>query len=152
MSEQSYSKEFWVAAIPEFVYRAITGEIHKWWTELSNKALQVGDKLTVQFEDKTSWSMVVTEAVENQSLVWQVIEANHDLQNISTKNEWKGTTIKWNIKENKSGSKILFTHEGLVPALECYNICEGGWEFFLESLKNYLNSGKGTPYRAARDD
>ena len=87
MSEQSYTKEFSVSAKPELVYKAITEEIDKWWTELSNKALRVGDKLTVQFEDKTSWVLVVSEAVDNQSLEWQVIEANHDLQNISTKDE-----------------------------------------------------------------
>jgi len=149
MSEQSYSKEFLVSAKPELVYKAITKEINKWWTELSNKALWVGDKLTVQFEDKTFWVMVVSEAVENHSLAWQVIGANHDLKDISTKDEWKGTTIKWKIEENKTGSKVSFIHEGLAPTLECYEICEGGWEFFLGSFKSYLNTGKGNPYKDA---
>jgi len=152
MSEQSYSKDFLVSAKPKLVYKALTKEIDKWWTELSNKALQVGDKLTVQFEKTTTWVMTVSEAVMNQSLVWQVTEANHDLENISTKDEWKGTTIKWQIEENETGSKVSFTHEGLVPALECYDICEGGWVYFLESLKNYLDTGKGNPHKGALDE
>jgi len=147
MPEQDYSTEMLVSAKPEFVYNAITKEIDKWWTELSNKALQVGEQLTVKFEKTTSWVMTVSEASPNQSLAWKVTEANHDLENISKKDEWKGTSIKWKIEKNGSGSKITFTHEGLFPALECYEICEGGWDYFLGSLKNYLETGKGNPYK-----
>ncbi len=147
MPEQGYSTEMLVSAKPEFVYNAITKEIDKWWTELSNKALQVGEQLTVKFGKTTSWVMTVSEASPNQSLAWKVIEANHDLESISTKDEWKGTSIKWKIEKNGSGSKITFTHEGLIPALECYEICEGGWGYFLESLKNYLETGKGNPHK-----
>ncbi len=151
MSEESYSKHFFVSAKPELVYQAITKEIDQWWTELSNEALHVGNKLTVQFEKTTTWGMTVSETLTNQFLVWQVTEANHDFENISTKDEWKGTTIRWKIEENETGSKIFFTHEGLVPTLECYEICEGGWGYFLESLKNYLETGKGNPHKKIPD-
>jgi len=76
---------------PESVYNAITKNIDKWWTELSNQALQVGDQLIVRFEKTTSWVMTVSEASPNRSLVWKVAEANHDLEDISTKDEWKDT-------------------------------------------------------------
>ena len=55
MPEQDYSTEMLVSAKPEFVYKAITKEIDKWWSELSIKALQVGEQLTVKFEKTTSW-------------------------------------------------------------------------------------------------
>lgn len=147
MSKRSYSKEFYVSAKPELVFNAITKEINKWWTESSNNTSQLGDKLTVQFENKTSWIMKVVEFLPNHSLVWNVTNANHDLESISRKDEWKGTTIRWEIEENKKGSKIIFLHIGLIPGLECYEICEKGWNYFLGSLKNYLNSGKGSPYK-----
>ena len=146
MSEQSYSEEISIYAESEFVYRAITKEIDKWWTELSNQAPQVGDQLSVRFEKKTSWVMTVSEAFPNRSLVWKVDEANHDLEDLSKKDEWKGTSIKWEMVEIEAGTKITLTHQGLVPALECYNICQAGWGYFLESLKNYLETGKGYPY------
>ena len=149
MSGQSYSTEIQISAKPESVYKAITKDIDKWWTELSNQALQVGDPLVVRFEKTTSWVMTVSEAIQNRSLVWKVTEANHELDGISAKDEWKGTTITWNIDETETGSKITFTHEGLVPALECYDICEAGWDYFLGSLKNYLETGKGNPYQQA---
>lgn len=149
MSALSYSTELFISAKPELVYNAITRDIDKWWTELSNQALEVGDQLTVQFEKTTYWVMMLSEACLYQSLVWNVTEANHDLEEISIKDEWKGTTIRWKIEENKTGSKVTFAHQGLVPALKCYEICEGGWNYFLGSLKNLLETGKGYPYKKA---
>jgi uncharacterized protein YndB with AHSA1/START domain len=147
MLGRSYSTEILVSVKPESVYNAITKDIDKWWTELSNQALQVGDQLIVRFEKTTSWVMTVSEAFPNRSLVWKVAEANHDLEGITKKDEWKGTTIKWKIAGNETGSKVTLTHQGLVPALECYKICQAGWGYFLGSLKNYLETGKGYPYR-----
>jgi hypothetical protein len=102
MSGRSYSTEILVSVKPESVYNAITKDIDKWWTELSNQALQVGDQLIVRFEKTTSWVMTVSEAFPNRSLVWKVAEANHDLEGITKKDEWKGTTIKWEIVENEA--------------------------------------------------
>ena len=149
MSGRSYSTEFPISAKPESVYNAITKDIDKWWTELSNQALLVGEQLIVRFEKTTRWVMTVSEAFPNRSLVWKVADGNHDLEDITTKDEWKGTSIKWKIVENETGSKVTFTHEGLVPALQCYKICETGWGYFLGSLKNYIEAGKGYPFKEA---
>ena len=147
MSGQSYSTKILISAKPESVFRAIAKDIDKWWTELSNQAAQIGDQLTVQFEKTTSWVMTVSEAFPNRSLVWEVVEANHDLDELVEKDEWKGTTIKWEIAQTERGCKVTLTHQGLVPALECYKICHAGWGYFLGSLKNYLETGKGSPFK-----
>lgn len=147
MSTEGYSTEISVSVKPELVFKAITRDIDKWWTELSNQALEVGDQLVVKFEKNTSWVTTVSEAIPNRSLVWKVDEANHDLEELAKKDEWKGTTIKWQIAENETGSKVTLTHQGLVPALECYEICHTGWGYFLGSLKNYLETGEGHPFR-----
>ena len=147
MSNRSYSNYIVTNADPELVFNAITKEINKWWTEKSNKINNVGDKLAVQFEDLTSWEMDVINFSPNHSLEWYVTNANHDLENLSRKDEWEKTTIKWKIEENVKGSKVLIIHDGLVPSLECYSICHNGWDYFLKSLKNYLETGKGSPYK-----
>ena len=147
MSGQSYSTEILISAKPESVYKAITKDVDKWWTELSDQAVQVGDQLTVRFEKTTSWVMTINEALPDQFLVWMVSNANHDLDELVKKDEWKGTTIKWEIAENEMGSKVTLTHQGLVPVLECYEICHTGWDYFLGSLKNYLETGSGYPFK-----
>ena len=68
----------------------------------------------------------------------------------STENdEWVGTEIQWKIKETENGCKITLFHEGLVPSFECYDTCYSGWEYYLGSLKDFLDSGKGDPYNEA---
>lgn len=151
MIGQDYSAEILVTEGPAAVYQAITVNIDKWWTELSNKAQKAGDDLVVRFENSTSWVMKVTEAIPNSSVVWDVVEANHNLTDINKKDEWKGTTIKWEIGKNDAGSKVTLKHNGLVPDLECFEICEAGWGYFLGSLKRYLETGKGSPYKPGTD-
>jgi len=148
MSGRSYFNEILVSASPDLVYKAITEGIDKWWTQLSNKALHVGDRLTVRFENKTKWVMAVSEAIPNRSLVWVVMAAHHDLESLEKKDEWQETTIKWEIIEMEIGTKVILTHQGLVPQLQCFKICHVGWNYFLDSLKNYLETGTGHPYEA----
>lgn len=52
----------------------------------------------------------------------------------------------WNIVKYETGSKVIFTHQGLVPELECFDVCQTGWDYFLGSLKDYLETGKGNPF------
>ena len=151
MSDESYSTEILISVKPESVYKAITRDIDKWWTESANQAVRSGDRLVVQFEKTTSWVMIVSQAFPNRSIVWKVDEANHDLEDLRKKDEWKGTSIKWNIKTNEAGSTVTLTHQGLIPTLECYEICQAGWGYFLGSLKDYLETGQGYPYRNAGD-
>lgn len=147
MAGQNYSTDILISTKSEAVYKAITKDIDKWWTESSNQTPKVGDKLVVRFEKTTYWAMEVSEAIQNRSLVWKVTEGNHDFDGITKKDEWKETTIKWNIEECETGSNVTLTHQGLVPALVCYEICHAGWDYFLGSLKTYLETGKGYPFK-----
>ena len=41
---------------------------------------------------------------------------------------------------------IHFTHEGLVPAYECYTVCSDAWGSYIRgSLKSLIATGKGSP-------
>jgi hypothetical protein len=43
-------------------------------------------------------------------------------------------------------TKINFTHIGLVPEIECYNMCVKGWDqYFKGSLYKLITEGKGQP-------
>ena len=38
-----------------------------------------------------------------------------------------------------SHSALTLTHEGLTKEIECYDICEQGWNYYLDGpLKDYL--------------
>jgi uncharacterized protein YndB with AHSA1/START domain len=148
MAEKSYSKEFTVSVNAEAVYKATTREIDKWWTVESNEASYIGDLLTVRFGEQYFMSMEVVEAIPNKLLVWKVVGANMYIEGGGTKNdEWVGTKIQWKIRETKNESEVTLFHEGLVPSFECYDTCQSGWDYFLGSLKDFLETGKGNPHK-----
>ena len=149
MKGLDYTTEVQIAASPKSVYQAITRNIDQWWTELYTPAAQPGDYLEVCFEQGTCWKMQVAASEENQALAWKVLEANHELDKFTRKDEWQGTTIEWRIRKTGAGSAVTLIHRGLVPELECFDICRAGWAFFLGSLKDFLETGTGHPYKAS---
>jgi hypothetical protein len=50
------------------------------------------------------------------------------------------------IAEKKNQTQVRFTHLGLVPAYECYDICFDAWSGYIgKSLRNLIATGKGQP-------
>lgn len=147
MSDKSYVREITVSASPAAAYRALTEGIDRWWTETSNTLKTESDTVTFRFEP-TFWKMRVRQMVPNSLIELVCIEANHVHEGLpeSIREEWFGTVLRWRIVEQAANTRIIFEHEGLVPGLECYDICEAGWDhYFVNSLKSYLDTGKGQP-------
>jgi hypothetical protein len=48
------------------------------------------------------------------------------------------------------GCDPQFRHEGLRPSLECYDQCRAGWDQYLPSLRDYLESGAANPFCGPR--
>lgn len=145
-----FKKELSVSARAKSVYKAITEEIDQWWTIDSNKAFNVGDILTVRFGEPYYMSMEVEKIIFNKLLVWKVVAANMFIEGGRTNNdEWVGTKIQWKISESENGSEVALFHEGLVPSFECYDTCINGWDYFLGSLKEFLDTGNGRPHTTA---
>jgi hypothetical protein len=43
-------------------------------------------------------------------------------------------------------TEIRFTHQGLVPAYECFDVCSNAWGSYVNgSLRNLIATGKGKP-------
>lgn len=60
--------------------------------------------------------------------------------------EWNGTKIIFEISKKGSKTEIRFTHQGLIPRLECYDSCSNAWGSIINgSLKSFIATGKGKP-------
>ena len=141
-----FTTEITSTATPEKAFSAITTNVDKWWTAHANSVSKVGEFLTVKFEKGTFWKMSLTEIIELEKVVWKVEEAHHSLDELSRKDEWLNTEIIWEISPIEEGVSLKFTHKGLDPQLECFEICSSGWQYFLGSLEKYLDTGFGTPF------
>ncbi|MEN8136372.1 MAG: SRPBCC domain-containing protein [Thermodesulfobacteriota bacterium] len=147
MVADSYTREIIVSNTPNAAYRALTSEFNKWWTDSSGSVTAIGDMVTFRF-DQTYWTMRATKLMTNISVELACIEAHHVHEGLppTIRKEWEGTKLKWNIQQQGDNTKISFVHEGLVPSLDCYEICKMGWDhFFVNSLKKYLDNGAGNP-------
>jgi hypothetical protein len=65
---------------------------------------------------------------------------------IADKAEWIGTTMIFDIEQIGTQTKLTFTHVGLVPSDECYDVCEDAWRTYINgSLRSLITTGKGAP-------
>lgn len=132
------------------VYDALTtpGGLAGWWTEDCDIALAEGGKSIFRFA-KTYNVMLIEKLVPVSVVVWKCIEQYHDASGqLSRPDEWVGTTVRFELSPvSERRTKLDFEHVGLVAQLDCWEICERDWNFFLdESLKPMCETGTGKPF------
>lgn len=143
----NYQKTITVNNPADEVYAAITRHIADWWSDdLTGTTAHAGDQYDIAF-GKTKKTFSILEAVPNNRLVWQCDKAHIAMESLKNKAEWVDTKLIWTIGANDQGTTLNFLHEGLNQSFECYDVCEAGWDYFIDSLHAFLTTGVGTPYR-----
>ncbi|GAA2814487.1 hypothetical protein [Nonomuraea dietziae] len=65
---------------------------------------------------------------------------------IDDQSEWKDTQVVFEISAKDGGARVAFTHVGLVPQYECFDVCTNAWAGYISSsLRNLINTGTGQP-------
>jgi hypothetical protein len=120
--------------------------VSAWWTKnVEGRSQKLNDVFTVRWGE-TFVTFRITEVVPDKKVVWLVSDSN--IESINDKKEWTGTMMDWEVSQKNGSTQIDFTHIGLVPGIECYDMCEKGWTFFItESLAKLIDEGKGRPDR-----
>ena len=141
MENQDYHTSIITDVSAEEAFNKICS-VNKWWTaNFKGSARNLNDTFTLRF-GRNTFAFKVVEVVPNKKLVWLVTDCNMPWLNDRT--EWKNTRIVFEISKEKNQTRIGLTHIGLVPDVECYNICEVGWkQYFGESIPALLATGKG---------
>ena len=144
MKEQNYTVSITVNAEPKDAFKSINN-VTKWWTEnLEGSSQKLDDEFTVRFGDVHVSTQKLIEVIPGKKVVWLVTNSN--LNFIKDKQEWNGTKISFDISEKDGKTNIRFTHQGLVPEIECFNACSNAWgDYITNSLRNLINTGKGKP-------
>ncbi len=77
-------------------------------------------------------------------VVWHVVDSYFNFTNDPA--EWNGTDITFDIRAAGARTEICFTHLGLVPDHECFDVCSNSWDFYLQtSLRGLIRTGQGLP-------
>ncbi len=128
-----------IAAAPESVFNALTqqDEIVRWWADEARVEPEVGSLAEFRFKPPAgALQFEVAELDEGSNIHW-----------ISRQGppSWAGTSVTWQLTPVHNGTRLLFTHDGFAQVDEAYEQTRGNWEYFLDSLKSYLETGNGTP-------
>ncbi len=144
MPNQDFAMTFTVDQTPEAAFRAIKN-IRGWWSEnIEGSTDALGDEFTYRYKDVHRCKMKLIEVVPHNKLVWLVVDNNFNFT--KDKSEWKGTKLIFEISKKDSGTEVRFTHAGLVPAYECFDVCSNAWGTYINSsLRSLITTGKGRP-------
>ena len=110
--------------------------LSRWWTSDTRGESKVGSVVQFRFRDGGA-DMKVLELDPGKRVLWQVVDGPQ---------EWLGTKISFDLKQNGDWIVVLFKHQGWKEAVEFMHHCSTKWAVFLLSLKSLLETGKGAPW------
>ncbi|MHB1605765.1 MAG: SRPBCC family protein [Leptospirales bacterium] len=144
MSDQNFTTAFTVEQSPEDAFSAVNN-VRGWWSgDIEGRTEKVGDEFTYRYKDVHHCKIKVIEVLPGKKVVWLVLDNFFDF--IKDKSEWKGTKMIFEIAKKGDKTELRFTHLGLVPEYECFDLCSNAWGFYIkESLRSLIATGRGQP-------
>jgi hypothetical protein len=144
MTTSDFTTTLLVDQTTKEVFNAINN-VRGWWSEeIEGDTDKLNDEFTYHYKDVHRCKMKLIEVVPDKKVVWLVMDNYFSFTN--DKSEWIGTKIIFEISKKDNKTQIQFTHHGLVPEYECYDICSDSWNNYIKlSLRNLIATGKGQP-------
>jgi len=136
-----------IKASPEKVFLALSTieGLAGWWTTDTSGVAEVRNTLTFQFRGPNGtiiggFDMQVVTQDPAKKVQWKCVKGPE---------EWIGTTITFDLKQENEFTIVLFGHRNWQESSEFTAHCNTKWAVFLLSLKELLETGNGKP--APRD-
>lgn len=141
---KDYSVSFVTDQDASSVWKAVNN-VTAWWTEnLKGASHSLDDEFEVQFGDVHYSKQRLVEVVPERRVIWLVTDCR--LSFLKDKQEWTGTRVIFDILPEGKQTRLTFTHQGLLPEVECYDACSDAWRsYILGSLQQLVSKGAGTP-------
>lgn len=144
MRQADYTSAFLVDESPKEVFKAITN-IRAWWSEeIEGNTEKLNEEFFYHYKDIHLSKMKLVELVPEKKVVWLVLDNSFNF--IEDKTEWVGSKLVFEISKEGNKTKVKFTHEGLLPQDECFEVCNESWTNYIQnSLRKLITTGKGEP-------
>ena len=131
-----------IKSSPDRVYKALSTRegLAGWWTTNTQWDDKVGGMIKFLFSADGAvlggFDMQVLELQPNTSVQWQVAGGPE---------EWLGTKIRFDLKQQGEFCMVLFKHQGWKEPVEFMHHCSTKWATYLMSLKSLVETGNGAP-------
>ncbi len=135
MSTSDFSITLITEQSPQEVFNSIKN-VRAWWSGLYGETFEgESEKLNDEFSywagDGAHYSkQKLIELVPDKKIVWLVTDSK--LNFLKDKTEWTNTKLCFEVSEKDNKTQICFTHFGLLPKIECFDICSTVWTQYLQ--------------------
>jgi uncharacterized protein YndB with AHSA1/START domain len=144
MRNDNYTTSFTVDQSPEAVFAAVNNARGWWSADIEGRTADTGDVWYYKARDLHRCTLKVIESIPGSKVAWMVLDNVFSFTKDTA--EWIGTTLVFDIERTGDKTRLTFTHVGLVPAYECYEVCHDAWGIYISSsLRNLISEGKGEP-------
>jgi len=142
MENKNYTATIELVTSPKVVFNHIK-EVSKWWSkDFEGRSTELNDEFVICHPERHYSKQKLTEVIPDKKFVWLVTESNLSWLK-KNKNEWTNTKMIFEIISKGEKTVLNFTHEGLVPEKECYDMCSHGWDTVIkEWLVNFIINNK----------
>jgi uncharacterized protein YndB with AHSA1/START domain len=129
---------FHINSPQEKVYKALSTieGLSNWWTKQTNGDTRVGGIIQFRFGEQGP-DMKVKEMRPNESVSWECVAGAED---------WIGTTFTFKLDTNEGKTRVRFEQAGWKEADDFYASCSFSWGRYMESLRQFCQTGKGEAF------
>lgn len=144
MENKNYSTTITVRKDAKTAFNAIKN-FRGWWSEeIEGSTDELDKSFLYHYREVHLCKLKLIEAIEGKKLVYLITD--NEFNFTKNKTEWINSKLNFDLSTEEDETKILFTHEGLTPDCECYDVCNDAWTSYIQgSLKNFIETGKGKP-------
>ena len=144
MESKNFTTTILVDQNPETAFNAIKN-FRAWWSvEIEGNTDKLNETFFYHHKDVHLCKIQLIEINPDKKLVYLVLD--NEFNFIEDKSEWVNTKLIFQITTEGDKTRVQFTHEGLVPECECYDVCNDAWTSYIQgSLQSLIATGKGKP-------
>jgi uncharacterized protein YndB with AHSA1/START domain len=124
------------------VYEAVATAqgVAGWWTRDTTGAAKTGGKVNVRFhkdgKEIGQMDFEMTRLEPNREVRWRILAGPP---------EWVGTDVTFQLAQDGDMTILLFGHRNWKEPVEFMAHCSMKWAVFLLSLRDLVETGKGSP-------
>lgn len=119
------------------VYKAITEKsgLSCWWTR-DTEAEPVEGSISAFRFGSGAFNKMQVKNLDKHKVEWECVDGHP---------EWKNTKVSFELHEEDNNTKLIFSHYNWQEQSEFCAECSFIWAYYLQSLKDFCETGKGTP-------